>query len=103
MDVSSGPARVDPLNRLDGLATIEEFAQLTGHVIPEGPYDTVAGYVMARLGRLPFVGATVDAGLIPVDPGEDGRIEVPWRFTVEEMDGRRAAWLSVRQVNGEAQ
>lgn len=103
VDVSSGPARVDPLNRLDGLATIEEFAQLTGHVIPEGPYDTVAGYVMARLGRLPFVGATVDAGLIPVDPGEDGRIEVPWRFTVEEMDGRRAAWLSVRQVNGEAQ
>ncbi|MDO5082211.1 HlyC/CorC family transporter [Arachnia propionica] len=100
---TSGPTRIDPLKRLDGLATIEEFAQLTGHVIPEGPYDTVAGYVMARLGRLPFVGAAVEVGLLPVEPGEEGHLEVPWRFTVEEMDGRRAAWLSVRQVNGETQ
>lgn len=103
VDDTSGGTRMDPLNRLDGLATIEEFAQLTGRVIPEGPYDTVAGYVMARLGRLPFVGASVEVELLPSEPGEEAGTGTRWRFTVEEMDGRRAAWLSVRQVNGETQ
>lgn len=90
-------SKADPLARLDGLTTIEEFAQLTGHVIPDGPYDTVAGYVMARLGRLPSVGASIIAELAPVDPGE-GEGASAWRFTVEEMDGRRAARLSAREV-----
>ncbi|RRD51456.1 HlyC/CorC family transporter [Arachnia propionica] len=103
VDDASGPSRLDPLNRLDGLATIEEFAQLTGHVIPDGPYDTVAGYVMAVLGRLPWQGASVEVGLSPVEPGEAPDASTTWRFTVEEMDGRRAAWLSVRQVDVETQ
>lgn len=103
VDDASGPSRLDPLNRLDGLATIEEFAQLTGHVIPDGPYDTVAGYVMAVLGRLPWQGASVEVGLFPVEPGEAPDASTTWRFTVEEMDGRRAAWLSVRQVDVETQ
>lgn len=103
VDDASGPSRLDPLNRLDGLATIEEFAQLTGQVIPDGPYDTVAGYVMAVLGRLPWQGASVDVELSPVEPGETPDASTTWRFTVEEMDGRRAAWLSVRQVDVEAQ
>lgn len=103
VDDASGPLRLDPLNRLDGLATIEEFAQLTGQVIPDGPYDTVAGYVMAVLGRLPWQGASVDVELSPVKPGETPDASTTWRFTVEEMDGRRAAWLSVRQVDVEAQ
>lgn len=103
VDDASAPSRLDPLNRLDGLATIEEFAQLTGHVIPDGPYDTVAGYVMAVLGRLPWQGASVDVELSPVETGESPDAGTGWRFTVDEMDGRRAAWLSVRQVDVEAQ
>ncbi len=49
------PRHVD---ELDGLTTIEEFAELTGYVIPEGPYDTVAGFFMALLGALPKLGDT---------------------------------------------
>ena len=37
---------------VDGLTTLEEFAEKTGLVLPEGPYDTLAGYFMAQLGQL---------------------------------------------------
>ena len=101
-DVVDGtsPARIDPLARLDGLTTIEEFAGLSGYVIPEGPYDTVAGYVMARLGRLPTVGDEVGVELSPCEPAEEDTAVSTWVFRVEEMDGRRASWISARPVSG---
>ena len=101
-DVVDGtsPTRIDPLARLDGLTTIEEFAGLSGYVIPEGPYDTVAGYVMARLGRLPAVGDEVSVELSPCEPVEGDTAAPTWVFRVEEMDGRRASWISARPVSG---
>jgi putative hemolysin len=49
--------------------------------LPEGPYETVAGYVLAELGRLPMVADTVTV---------EGRT-----LTVLELDGRRIARISV--------
>ena len=52
--------RNEPARRLlggvvevDGLLNIEDFAEETGVVLPEGPYETVAGFVVNRLGHLP--------------------------------------------------
>ena len=54
----------------------DEAREQTGIVVPEdGPYDTIAGYVLGELGRLPVVGDSV-----PVDAG---------RLTVTRMEGRR--------------
>ncbi|WP_278259117.1 transporter associated domain-containing protein [Nocardioides convexus] len=39
--------------------TIEDFAEETGIVLPDGDYETVAGYVLARLGRVAEVGDEV--------------------------------------------
>ncbi len=59
-----------------GMLRPDELLERTGVVVPEdGPYETVAGYVMSELGRLPVVGDTVT---IPV--GE---------LKVERLDGRR--------------
>jgi putative hemolysin len=66
---------------VDGLLNLDDFAEVTGLRLPEGPYETVAGYVLAELGRLPEVGATVEV---------EGRT-----LTVLELDGRRIARLSV--------
>ncbi|MCC2592315.1 hemolysin family protein [Tessaracoccus sp. OS52] len=91
-----GDTVTDEVDRIDGLTTIEEFAEASGHVIPEGPYDTVAGYVMSRLGRIPAVGDEVTVHLEPRErPADESDGEVPFTFVVSELDGRRAAWLTV--------
>ncbi len=38
---------------VDGLLNLDEFTEQTGVGLPEGPYETVAGYVLAVLGQLP--------------------------------------------------
>jgi putative hemolysin len=65
----------------DGLLHREELAALTDIVLPEGPYETLAGFVQAGLGRIPAVGDTLEA---------HGH-----RFTVVEMDGRRVARVRI--------
>ena len=81
---------------IDGLETLEEFAEKYARVLPEGPYDTVAGFVMAQLGRLPDVGDTVTVELASSSPG-DAPAE-SFSFTVAELDGRRAARLTLTRL-----
>jgi putative hemolysin len=66
---------------VDGLLNLDEFGEQTGIELPEGPYETVAGYVLAALGELPSAGDSVKV------PG--------YTITVTEMDGRRIARLRV--------
>lgn len=44
----------------DAALSIEDFAERAGVTLPDGPYETAAGYVLQRLGRLARVGDTVD-------------------------------------------
>ncbi len=64
---------------VDGLLNLEDFSERTGLDLPEGPYETVAGFVIHQLGRLPDPGESVEA--------------LGHRFTVNELDGRRIARL----------
>ncbi|MFE5340089.1 hemolysin family protein [Isoptericola sp. NPDC056578] len=52
-------AAVHVAGTYDAGLTIEDFARLTGVELPDGPYETVAGYVLARLGRLAEEGDVV--------------------------------------------
>jgi putative hemolysin len=45
---------------VDGLINLDDFEDETGIELPEGPYETVAGFLMARLGRLVAEGDSVD-------------------------------------------
>lgn len=47
---------------LAGGLTIEAFAERTGLDVPDGDYETVAGYIIERLGRIPGVGDEVHLG-----------------------------------------
>ena len=59
-----------------GILRPDELLERTGVSVPEeGPYETVAGWLMSELGRLPAVGDVVDI------PGG--------RFRIERLDGRR--------------
>jgi len=41
---------------VDGLTSLEDLAEETGIELPEGPYETLAGFILHHLGRLPEVG-----------------------------------------------
>jgi putative hemolysin len=73
---------------LDASMTIEEFAERTGVALPEGPYETVAGFVIARLGRLAKSGDEVRVGAHQADD-DDEHARAPLTITVAEVDGRR--------------
>src|SRR6185312_17473127 len=66
---------------VDGLLNLDDFAEQTCIELPEGPYETVAGYVLAALGVVP-------------SPGDSVRVP-GFVISVIEMDGRRIARLRV--------
>jgi magnesium and cobalt exporter, CNNM family len=90
-DTVSLPGEFD----VDGLLTLDEFADRTGLILEEGPYDTIAGYFMARLGRLPALGDQLEteAGEVS-DPETVIRLEL----RVIELDGRRASRFWMKHV-----
>jgi len=69
---------------IDGLENLEDFAERTHIEIPEGPYDTVAGFMISRLGRLPFVGAEI--------------VAEQCKFEVLEIDVRRISRIKVTRI-----
>jgi putative hemolysin len=83
---------------IDGLTTLDDFAEKTGLVLPEGPYDTLAGFFMARLGQLPSVGDAISLELGSMDPEDEELAQVELR--VSELDGRRAASFVVHRQDG---
>ncbi|MGI5247192.1 hemolysin family protein [Dactylosporangium sp. CA-139066] len=77
-DAPPAPPRVD---EVDGRLNLADLAERTGLSLPTGPYETVAGFLMARLGRVPAVGDNVR---------HDG-----WHLQVSTVEGRRVARVSV--------
>jgi CBS domain containing-hemolysin-like protein len=71
--------RRDGSYSLPGLMRPDEVRESVGVMVPDGPaYETVGGYVMSVLGRVPVVGDQVEV------PGLPGVV-----LRVERMDGRR--------------
>ena len=66
---------------VSGRLNLDEVEDATGFRVPEGPYETLAGFVVARMGYLPEVSAMVVF---------DG-----WRIEVVAVDGHRVATLRV--------
>jgi putative hemolysin len=66
---------------VDGRLNLTDFAERTGVCLPDGPYETVGGFVMAALGRMPARGDEVEV------PGTGG----PRMLRVVSVEGRRVA------------
>jgi len=79
---------------VDGLLTLAEFAEKTELLLEEGPYDTLAGYFMARLGRLPALGDEIGAQALEES---DRDIAIQLELRVIELDGRRASRFWVKR------
>ncbi|MEV4114543.1 hemolysin family protein [Nonomuraea sp. NPDC049695] len=68
---------------IDGLTNLNDFAGETGLRLPDGPYETLAGFVMAMLGHVPAVGEKVEI--------------TGFEMTVTELDGRRISRVRVKR------
>ena len=68
---------------VDGVLREDELAELTGFRLPPGPYETLAGFLMARLGHIPAPDEAV--------------VEGDWEFTVVEVDRRRVEQVRVQR------
>ncbi len=91
--------RLHETREFDGATNLEDFAERTGVLLPDGPYETIAGWLLAQLGRLATVGDTVE---VPPDrtadpdddPGADGAS--PVRYELEVVGVERARITTVR-------
>ena len=87
--------RRPPMHRAAGGAWVaqgdlrpDEVEEVTGLSVPESPaYETIGGFVMARLGRVAEVGDEVEVDDV--------------RVTVERMEGRRIDRVRIERVEGE--
>ncbi|NES26590.1 CBS domain-containing protein [Micromonospora terminaliae] len=82
---------------VDGRLNLADFAERTGVPLPAGPYETVGGFVMAALGRLPVTGDEVPVAVDPDDAGGPAPDDPPggWLLRVVALDGRRVSRLAV--------
>ena len=84
---------------VDGLLNLEDFADATGVVLPEGHYETVAGFVVASLGHLPKVGESVDT-VTRTETGTAAETAAV-RLSVTRVDGRRVERIRVARLAAE--
>jgi CBS domain containing-hemolysin-like protein len=73
---------------LSGMLRPDEVLERTGVPVPEGRYETVAGFLAERLQRLPEAGDTVTVDGVAL--------------TVETLEGRRVARVRAQKVDDDA-
>ncbi len=85
---STAARRADGAWVLPGVTRPDELHEATGLRVPDdGPYETLGGLLMARLGRIPAEGDEVVEGSV--------------RMHVERMDGRRVERVRVEVADAE--
>jgi CBS domain containing-hemolysin-like protein len=72
---------------VDGVLREDELFEAVGFRLPEGPYETLAGFIMARLGHIPVEGEAVE--------------DCGWTFTVTRVDRRRIEEVRVTRPEPE--
>ena len=76
--------------RLDGLMLLTDFNDLFALDLKDPNYETIAGYMLGKLDRIPKAGDEVD---VPVNERE------ALRLRVDVMDGKRIAWIVMSRVS----
>lgn len=84
-DVQLHERRLSSRGQFAGDTTLRRFEDATGIALPRGPFSTVAGFMLAELGRIPAEGDVVEYG--------DARL------VVHQMAERKIALVGVLATN----
>ncbi|PZG12401.1 hemolysin family protein [Nonomuraea aridisoli] len=95
----------DGVWEVPGRLRLDEVERATGVALPESDdYDTLAGLVLARLGRMPNPGDTVTVPLAPdSDPFAEDAKEHLAQLTVMSLNRRVPEWVRVVPVQQHAE
>lgn len=101
-DVKSRPKMIkanDGSFSLDAGISLEDFTDLTGIELPQGSYETIAGFVLSLLGHIASVGDAVEVNL----SGDNDSIETEESniitISVTRIDKMRITRVKVRQIS----
>ena len=78
-------AFVNGVATIEASMTIEDFADLTGIELEDGPYETVAGYFLSKTGKMGAMGDVLHS--------DDG-----YNMVITKVDGRRIETIEVRKA-----
>ncbi len=85
-DTPRAPANTSDDAELEGATTIRDLASIYGIELPvNAGFETLAGYLLSRLGHIPAVGETIEF---------ENR-----EFTVTQMDRNRIAQVQIRETS----
>ena len=85
-DLQDSFSQTDPTQAgvFDASLSIEDFSEIAGIGLEDGPYETVAGYIIDKLGRIPSVGDTVTIDTSVIE--------------VRALDGHRVAEVQIKSA-----
>lgn len=94
-DEEAPDTAIDP-SAIDAGLSLEDFEEATGVALEDGGYETVAGFVMARLGRIPEVG---DRVVVEGEGTADGPAGPVAEIEVTAMRGRRVTGVALHRID----
>jgi putative hemolysin len=83
---------------VDGGMSLEDFHDATSIELADGPYETVAGYILANLGEVAKVG---DSVIVPLMNSQDDEQNTA-TLLVSKVDGMRISRVKVRKNSDES-
>ncbi|PWH06321.1 hypothetical protein DEO23_04870 [Brachybacterium endophyticum] len=89
--------RLHESETFDGQTSLEDFADRAGISLPEGPYETIAGWMLWRLGRLADIGDIVEIQPVRAESPEDEQPEAArHQLEVVEVENNRITGVKLR-------
>lgn len=82
----------------DGQTSLEDFYDRTGIALPEGPYETIAGWMLSHMGRLAKPGDVVPINHNLTADQEDDSVTIRYELEVATVEANRITAIQLRKT-----
>ena len=82
----------------DGQTSLEDFADRSGIVLPEGPYETIAGWMLSHMGCLAKPGDIVPIDHDMTEDTEDNSTSIRYELEVATIEHNRITAIQLRKT-----